>query len=931
MRRLFLWLAVPTLLAAAALRTWQLHAYPPGPHYDEAANLLIARSVAYGGAGLYYFPIVPNYQGREILYYYLATPLLHLIGGDIFSLRVTSVFASLVTVAASMALGRAMFGGRRGLVVGLAVGVMMALSFPQIWLARQAFRAVALPLCQALALLLLWKGLHARRGGWRWLAAGGFCAGAALYTYMASRLFPLWLAVGLLGLILLDRPRRPARLRQSGVFLAALAVTVTPLAIYALRHPDIFLGRLEEVTTGGGQAITLGESIWRHARMFFIEGEALLRYNVPGRPYFTPPEGALLLVGLGMAAARLLRAREAPTERAACLLALLSPLMVLPSVVAVGGLPPNHMRSLGMVPLIFVLAALGFEAAWSWLAARLAGAWSARLLAGLTVAVLAIGGVGVGEVYLAWAGRADLFYDADGDLAAATRWLQTQAQEDAEAAIYLASYHYRHPTVMIAALPPFTWLSGEALFWPPPGRAGLYVFPRSAPPSPAWADRLAPYALDDLPRGPDGRAAFQAFRVPADAPPPALDPPPADPVRNAYLTLVGVQAPTMLPAGQDRVAMAWRVEQPPPFEDLTPFMQVEDAAGNMLSRSEFGLIETDRWQPGTLLLLRVETAIPVGTPPGRYALRVAWVARSNDTYISYQDTQGRQGMAWATIGQLEVIRPTRFPDPSALPIQTRQTVDVAPGVRLLGWDFPAQVAARPGETLVATLYWQAVPSTAPRPAVTVEALLTGEDGQETVLWRGAPAQGSYPSDGWIDGELVTDRARWPIPHEQAGGHYTVALRVGRATVPLAEVTVQGMARLFQPPAVATEVGARLGDALRLHGYTLAVRGGALRLELAWQAEDTVEEDYTVFVHVVDAGDNIVAQQDRMPQDNGYPTSLWVAGEYVPDSYVFPDLPAGHYRLRAGMYRQADGTRLPVRLPDGTTGDFMWLGEVEIGP
>ncbi len=419
--------------------------------------------------------------------------------------------------------------------------------------------------------------------------------------------------------------------------------------------------------------------------------------------------------------------------------------------------------------------------------------------------------------------------------------------------------------------------------------------------------------------------------MPPDAPPPALDPPPAAPVRNAYLSLAGVQAPTMLPAGQDRVAMAWRIEQPPPFEDLTPFMQVEDAAGNALSRSEFGLIETDRWQPGALLLLRMEAAIPVGTPPGRYALRVAWVARGSDTYISYQDAQGRQGRAWAEVGGLEVLRPNRFPEPSALPIQTRQAVDVAPGVRLLGWDFPAQVAARPGETLAATLYWQAVPGAEPRPAVTVAALLTGEDGQEAVLWRGAPVQDSYPSDGWIDGELVTDRARWPIPHEQAGGRYTVALRVGETTVTLGEVTIQGVPRLFEPPEVATQVDARLGDALRLYGYTLEVSGGDVQLVLTWQAEDTVGEDYTVFVHVVDGADNIIAQHDRMPQDNSYPTSLWAAGEYVLDSYTFSDLAPGDYRLRVGLYQQANGTRLPVRLPDGTASDFIWLDAIDITP
>ena len=133
--------------------------YPPGPHYDEAAELLIARSIAFGGAR--FFPMVEAYQGREVLYYYLSVPLLTFVNDGMFSLRVLSVFCNLITIAASMALGRAMFRGRRGVIVGLAVGVLMTLSFPMIWLSRQAFRSSALPMMQALALLFLWKGLRA--------------------------------------------------------------------------------------------------------------------------------------------------------------------------------------------------------------------------------------------------------------------------------------------------------------------------------------------------------------------------------------------------------------------------------------------------------------------------------------------------------------------------------------------------------------------------------------------------------------------------------------------------------------------------------------------------------------------------------------------------------------------------------------------------
>jgi hypothetical protein len=343
----YLLLALLILLAAAFLRLFQLPHYPPGPHYDEGAYLLITRAIAFGGAR--FFPIVEAYQGREVLYMYLSAPFLHLIKDDIFTLRLVSASANLITVAATIALGRSMFRGQRGLIVGLTAGALIALSFPQFWLARQAFRAVTLPLMQALALLLLWRGLRARNG-WGWLIAAGLFAGGAIYTYMASRLFPLWL--GLAGLVLLlgDRRRWAHWLPRAVVFFGVTAAVLMPMVIYALQKPEIFFGRLYEVTQTG-EAVTLWESILLHLQMFFIRGDSYFRYNIPERPYLTPPEGALMLVGLAAALVGVFRRRTEALERPAYLLALLSPLMVIPSVISVGGLPPSHMRSLGMIPL----------------------------------------------------------------------------------------------------------------------------------------------------------------------------------------------------------------------------------------------------------------------------------------------------------------------------------------------------------------------------------------------------------------------------------------------------------------------------------------------------------------------------------------------------------------------------------------------------
>ena len=437
MRSRFLLLATLILLTAAVLRLYDLHEYPPGPHYDEAVYLIVSRNIAFGGAR--FFPMVEAYQGREVLYMYLNAPFLQWIHDDIFTLHMVSAFCNLITVAATIALGRLMFRGRRGWIIGLTMGVLIALSFPQIWLARQAFRAVTLPFMQSIALVFLWRGLTAKRRDWLWLIIGGFLAGATVYTYNSSRLFPLWLGIAGLALLIVDRAHWRLRLRQGVIFFGVLILIAAPMAIYAMQRPDIFFGRLSEVTQAD-QSVTLWESILLHARMFFIEGDPYLRYNIPLRPYFTLPEGLLMLIGIGVALGRLVR-RGNPMERVAYLLALLSPLMVIPSVISVGGLPPSHMRSLGMIPLIFVLVAVGAE----WVIERIIRLFDPTRLPhphslrsspplpwerGLggeaviaVIAVLLIGGVLVGQTYFAWAARTDVFYETDADLSAAARWL----------------------------------------------------------------------------------------------------------------------------------------------------------------------------------------------------------------------------------------------------------------------------------------------------------------------------------------------------------------------------------------------------------------------------------------------------------------------------------------------------------------------------
>lgn len=88
----------------------------------------------------------------------------------------------------------------------------------------------------------------------------------------------------------------------------------------------------------------------------------------------------------------------------------------------------------------------------------------------------------------------------------------------------------------------------------------------------------------------------------------------------------------------------------------------------------------------------------------------------------------------------------------------------------------------------------------------------------------------------------------------------------------------------------------------------------LQLNVTWQPLQPLNEDWKVFVHLVDASGRVLAQFDGQPLEGTYPTSHWIPGELVKDSYplMLPsDASTGPYRVFVGLYNEASGLRLPV--------------------
>ena len=113
-----------------------------------------------------------------------------------------------------------------------------------------------------------------------------------------------------------------------------------------------------------------------------------------------------------------------------------------------------------------------------------------------------------------------------------------------------------------------------------------------------------------------------------------------------------------------------------------------------------------------------------------------------------------------------------------------------------------------------------------------------------------------------------------------------------------------------PPNQKPEHPTRLSydNQLTLIGFDQTQTTRAISVTLYWQAETTaMAHNYTSYVHLVDLNGNGKSQgEDHQIGGVYHPTSLWIPNEILRDTHIIPlpaSLPAGEYKLRAGLYHQ----------------------------
>jgi hypothetical protein len=229
------------------------------------------------------------------------------------------------------------------------------------------------------------------------------------------------------------------------------------------------------------------------------------------------------------------------------------------------------------------------------------------------------------------------------------------------------------------------------------------------------------------------------------------------------------------------------------------------------------------------------------------------------------------------------------------------------------------------------------------------------DGEGRILaaQESVPVDGGYPTTLWARGEIVRDQRDLVIAANVPGDEYHLVvglyhaasgerLRVKRWLLnvgqlfTLGTISVQGRPVTFErPQGIQHPKEARLGEHVALIGYGLSAEstspGSTLTLTLYWQALGPISQSYKVFTHLLGPDGEIWGQKDDLPGGGSLPTSGWVEGEYLVDSYPIllkHDAPDGEYIIAIGMYEESKGVRLPAFDAQGQAiGDKIVLGRV----
>lgn len=337
------------LLLSFIVRVYNLEKFFPGVWYDEAQNgfetlrLMDSKKIEF---------FITRYTYMPSMFFYISSVFVKIIGFNIISLRLVSVFLGTLSVIAFYFLLKVIFKNWQIAILG---ALIYSLARWNLNFSRIAFLGILTVLLLTLFLYFYLKTLNTNKT--IFIIFTGVSLGLVHYTYSVAYFIHFLILLHCLYLLFKDYKLFLKEKLKNYFLLYLITVFISlPLIIFALKNPVLFFQRANDISffdeIKTSQSLTpLIKNIKAYLLSFNFEGDYNGRHNLYKKPLFDYLTGIFFVMGF-------IYSLLTPQFRFYVLWMII---MYIPGIISISIETPQFYRIIGAMPAVFVIVILGIE------------------------------------------------------------------------------------------------------------------------------------------------------------------------------------------------------------------------------------------------------------------------------------------------------------------------------------------------------------------------------------------------------------------------------------------------------------------------------------------------------------------------------------------------------------------------------------------